>query len=50
MAYTKIQAEYKRNTKTRKCKHCKYYIHPRKCSWVNGDICPNATCKYWRKK
>lgn len=49
MVYTKKQAEYKRSAKIRKCKHCKYYIHSRKCSWVKGDICPNATCKYWKK-
>jgi len=51
MVYTKRQAGYKLNVNRKKCKHCRYFKPKiKKCSYVEGEIKPNATCRYWRGK
>ncbi len=50
MKATKKDAKYKLHAKTRRCKKCAYFQSMNNsCSYVQGTISPNGTCKYWTK-
>jgi hypothetical protein len=48
---TKAQSNYKDEpVGNQKCSNCVYFVPARACKIVEGDISPEAWCRFWKGK
>lgn len=47
---SKQQANYRARGGDEPCKTCTMFLPPDACSLVEGEISPQATCDYYRRK
>ena len=46
----KPDVRYSKGHKNSRCGICKWFIKPRGCKWVKGDIDPDYWCELFKKK